>query len=65
MNLRGPDGMTALDRSWGPVGRSLAAVAFEAGLLEAAVTGHLSDEQWRRRVVDGLTPVCGARPGGP
>ncbi|CAM5672491.1 MULTISPECIES: hypothetical protein [Streptomyces] len=57
--------MTALDRSWGPVGRSLAAVAFEAGLLEAAVTGHLSDEQWRRRVVDGLTPVCGARPGGP
>ncbi len=60
VNLRGPDGTTALDRSWGLAEGTLAAVAFEAGLLEAAVTGHLSDEQWRRRVAEGLAPVCGS-----
>ncbi|WP_234346142.1 HAD family hydrolase [Streptomyces sp. NRRL F-5755] len=60
VNLWDPDGMTALDRSWGLAEGTLAAVAFEAGLLEAAVTGHLSDEQWRRRVADGLAPACGS-----
>ncbi|MFH8750718.1 HAD family hydrolase [Streptomyces rimosus] len=60
VNLWDPDGMTALDRSWGLAEGTLAAVAFEAGLLEAAVTGRLSDEQWRRRVAEGLAPVCGS-----
>ncbi|KOG61220.1 hydrolase [Streptomyces griseoflavus] len=60
VNLWDPDGMAALDRSWGLAEGTLAAVAFEAGLLEAAVTGHLSDEQWRRRVADGLAPACGS-----
>lgn len=55
-----PDGMTALDRAWGLAEGTLAGAAFEGGLLRAAVTGRLSDEEWRSRIADELTPVCGS-----
>lgn len=55
-----PDGMNALDRAWGLAEGTLAGVAFESELLLAAVTGQLSDEQWRLRIADDLAPVCGS-----
>ncbi|WP_043688154.1 HAD family hydrolase [Streptomyces xylophagus] len=55
-----PDGMNALDRAWGLAEGTLAGVAFESELLLAAVTGQLSDEQWRLRIADDLSPVCGS-----
>ncbi|MGW0833910.1 hypothetical protein [Streptomyces prunicolor] len=33
---------------------------FEDELLRAAVTGRLSDEEWRSRIADDLKPVCGS-----
>ncbi|WP_406123753.1 HAD family hydrolase [Streptomyces sp. NBC_00989] len=55
-----PDGMSALDRAWGLAEGTLAGAAFEGGLLQAAVTGQLGDEEWRCRIADGLTPACGS-----
>ncbi|OKH99344.1 hydrolase [Streptomyces sp. CB02923] len=60
VHLWDPDGMSALDRSWGLPEGTLAGTAFEDALLSAAVTGHLSDEQWRHRVAEILAPVCGS-----
>ncbi|MGW0474474.1 HAD family hydrolase [Streptomyces coeruleorubidus] len=52
--------MNALDRSWGLAEGTLAGAAFDGELLQAAVTGRLSDEQWRHRVAEVLAPVCGS-----
>ncbi|NEA69058.1 HAD-IA family hydrolase [Streptomyces sp. SID12488] len=60
VHLWEPDGMIALDRSWGLAEGTLAKAAFERDLLHSAVTGQLSDEQWRCQVADDLTPVCGS-----
>ncbi|MFE3683168.1 HAD family hydrolase [Streptomyces sp. NPDC059095] len=60
VHLWEPDGMTALDRAWGLLEGTLANAAFEHELLHSAVTGRLSDEQWRSRVAEDLTPVCGS-----
>ncbi|MDH6455948.1 MULTISPECIES: HAD-IA family hydrolase [unclassified Streptomyces] len=60
VHLWDPDGMNALDRAWGLPEGTLAQAAFEGELLQAAVTGCLSDEQWRDRVAQDLTPVCGS-----
>ncbi|GAA3491524.1 HAD-IA family hydrolase [Streptomyces cremeus] len=60
VNLWDPDGMPALDRAAGLPEGTLAAVAFEPGLLEAAVTGRLTDEEWRARVADVLAEACGS-----
>ncbi|MFJ2738455.1 HAD family hydrolase [Streptomyces sp. NPDC087440] len=60
LNLWDPDGMSALDRARGLPEGTLARAAFEAELLEAAVTGRLTDEEWRARVALALTPTCGS-----
>ncbi|MCX4552950.1 HAD-IA family hydrolase [Streptomyces sp. NBC_01387] len=60
VHLWEPDGMIALDNAWGLIEGTLAEAAFERELLHAAVTGQLSDEQWRRQVAEDLTPVCGS-----
>ncbi|MDQ1022226.1 HAD family hydrolase [Streptomyces afghaniensis] len=60
VHLWDPDGMNSLDRAWGLTEGTLAAAAFDGDLLQAAVTGRLSDEQWRRQVAQVLAPVCGS-----
>ncbi|MFF0478187.1 HAD family hydrolase [Streptomyces sp. NPDC004284] len=60
LRLWDPDGMTALDRAAGLAEGTLARAAFRPALLDAAVTGRISDEQWRRRVADDLAEVCGS-----
>ncbi|MFE5591392.1 HAD family hydrolase [Streptomyces sp. NPDC056549] len=60
LRLWDPDGMTALDREMGVPEGTLAAAAFRPGLLDAAVTGQISDDQWRERVADDLTAICGS-----
>ncbi|MEV8564487.1 HAD-IA family hydrolase [Streptomyces sp. NPDC051322] len=54
------DGMTKLDRAWGLAEGTLARAAFDADLLQAAVTGGLSDEEWRCQVAADLAPFCGS-----
>ncbi|WP_030759068.1 MULTISPECIES: HAD-IA family hydrolase [unclassified Streptomyces] len=63
LRLWDPDGMARLDRKAGLAAGSLAAAAFRPGLLDAAVTGRISDEQWRRHVAEDLAEVCGSRDG--
>ncbi|MEU0413447.1 HAD-IA family hydrolase [Streptomyces griseorubiginosus] len=60
VHLWDPDGMTALDRSWGLPEGTLAGAAFDGELLQEAITGRLSDEQWRRQIAHVLAPVCGS-----
>lgn len=60
VHLWDPDGMTSLDRAWGLTEGTLADAAFDGELLQAAVTGRLSDEQWRGQVAQVLAPVCGS-----
>ncbi|WKD36924.1 HAD family hydrolase [Streptomyces xanthophaeus] len=60
LRLWDPDGMAALDRKAGLAEGTLASAAFRPGLLDAAVTGRISDEQWRRRVADDLAESCGS-----
>lgn len=55
-----PDGMTSLDRAWSLAEGTLARAAFDDDLLQAAVTGRVSDEQWRCQVAEALTPACGS-----
>lgn len=60
LRLWDPDGMTALDRKAGLAEGTLASAAFRPELVDAAVTGRISDEQWRRRVAEDLAEVCGS-----
>ncbi|MFJ6483740.1 MULTISPECIES: HAD family hydrolase [unclassified Streptomyces] len=60
LRLWDPDGMAALDRTAGLAEGTLASAAFRPELLDAAVTGRISDEQWRRRVAEDLAEVCGS-----
>ncbi|WP_328792478.1 MULTISPECIES: HAD family hydrolase [unclassified Streptomyces] len=60
LRLWDPDGMAALDRKSGLAEGTLASAAFRPELLDAAVTGRISDEQWRRRVAEDLAEVCGS-----
>ncbi|GAA0274751.1 hypothetical protein GCM10010302_10430 [Streptomyces polychromogenes] len=59
LRLWDPDGMTALDRELGVPGGTLASAAFRPGLLEEAVTGRISDDQWRERVTEELAATWG------
>ncbi|MGR4851972.1 HAD family hydrolase [Streptomyces sp. LARHCF252] len=60
VHLWDPDGMSSLDRAWGLAEGTLAGAAFDGELLRAAVTGRLSDEQWRGQVAQVLAPACGS-----
>ncbi|WP_037806618.1 HAD family hydrolase [Streptomyces sp. NRRL F-2580] len=60
VRLWDPDGMTALDREAGLAEGTLAAAAFHPALLDAAVSGRISDEQWRQRVAEDLAGSCGS-----
>ncbi|MEU9100591.1 HAD-IA family hydrolase, partial [Streptomyces sp. NPDC048361] len=55
-----PDGMTALDRAAGLPEGTLADAAFRPALLADAVTGVISDAEWRARVARDLAGTCGA-----
>jgi putative hydrolase of the HAD superfamily len=58
VHLWDPEGMTSLDRAWGLTEGTLAGAAFEEELLQAAVTGRLTDQEWRCQVAQVLAPVC-------
>ncbi|MFF0740371.1 HAD family hydrolase [Streptomyces sp. NPDC004111] len=60
VRLWSPDGMTALDRAAGLPEGKLAAAAFRPDLLDAAVTGAISDDQWRAQVAEDLSESCGS-----
>lgn len=64
LRLWDPDGMTALDRASGLPEGTLAAAAFRPALLDDAVTGAISDEEWRARVARDLAATFGAGPAG-
>ncbi|MFG2335120.1 HAD family hydrolase [Streptomyces yangpuensis] len=51
----------ALERANGLRPGALAAAAFAPGRLQPAVTGRITDEQWRDAVAAGLTETCGSR----
>ncbi|WP_052852217.1 HAD-IA family hydrolase [Streptomyces avicenniae] len=52
--------MAALDRAAGVPEGTLAAAAFAPDLLSAAVTGAISDAQWRAQVASDLAGPCGS-----
>ncbi|MFE5720657.1 HAD-IA family hydrolase [Streptomyces erythrochromogenes] len=51
----------ALERASGLRPGALAAAAFAPGRLQPAVTGAISDEQWRSAVAADLADACGSR----
>lgn len=52
--------MTAADQAHGLPPGTLAAAAFAPVRLEAAVTGAVTDEEWRAEVVSDLAVTCGS-----
>lgn len=59
-HLWDPDGMTSLDRAWSLAEGTLVGAAFDDEILQAAITGRVSDEQWRCQGARALTPACGS-----
>ena len=53
------DGMAGVDRAHGLPEGTLAATAFHPDLLLPAITGRVSDVQWRESVAEALTDRCG------
>ncbi|WP_229758756.1 HAD family hydrolase [Peterkaempfera bronchialis] len=60
LRLWDPDGMAALDRARSLPAGTLAAAAFHPDRLLPAVTGQVTDEQWRAAVAADLAEVCGS-----
>ncbi|BBA98203.1 hypothetical protein RVR_4303 [Actinacidiphila reveromycinica] len=60
VHLWPPDAMSSLDLARGLPEGTLARAAFRPALLERAVTGAITDEQWRARVADDLAGACGS-----
>lgn len=55
-----PVPLTDVDRIHGVAAGTLAATAFEDGRLQAAITGGISDEEWRERTAGALAETLGA-----
>jgi len=55
-----PDGMSRTDRAYGLPPGTLAAAAFAPARLLPAVTGRVTDGQWRALVADDLAAACGS-----
>jgi putative hydrolase of the HAD superfamily len=55
-----PQAMPALDRAYGLAAGTLAATAFDPRHLEPAITGQVTDEQWRDAVAEDLAGPCGS-----
>jgi putative hydrolase of the HAD superfamily len=51
--------MTALDRAFGLTDGTVHAAAFAPGRLHPAITGLITDEQWRAVIAEDLAEVCG------
>ena len=49
-----------LEQEFGLPAGTIAAVAFAPAQLAPALTGHISDEQWRAEIAHHLTPHCGS-----
>ncbi|MFD9499973.1 HAD family hydrolase [Streptomyces sp. NPDC060035] len=60
LRLWDPDGMSGLDREYGVPAGTLAAAAFRPERLVPAVTGVVTDEEWRSAVAEDLAEVCGS-----
>jgi putative hydrolase of the HAD superfamily len=60
LRLWDPDEMSGLDREYGLPGGTLAAAAFRPERLAPAVTGKITDEQWRSAVAEDLAEACGS-----
>jgi putative hydrolase of the HAD superfamily len=58
--LRHWPAMEDLERTHGLPAGSLAATAFSPARLDQAITGSITDEQWRLAVADDLAIVCGS-----
>lgn len=53
------DGMPGVDRAYGLPEGTLAATAFHPGHLLPAITGRVSDEEWRESIALALADRCG------
>ncbi|MFJ2958511.1 HAD family hydrolase [Streptomyces sp. NPDC087270] len=60
VHLWAPDAMSSLDRARGLPEGTMAGAAFRPALLELAITGAITDEEWRVRVAADLAAVCGS-----
>ncbi|WP_328465677.1 HAD family hydrolase [Streptomyces sp. NBC_00448] len=60
VHLWAPDAMSSIDRARGLPEGTLAEAAFRPALLERAITGAITDEEWRVRVAADLAAVCGS-----
>lgn len=60
LRLWDPQGMPGLDRAYGLPEGTLAAAAFGPERLVPAVTGAVTDEQWRESVAHELADACGS-----
>ncbi|SEG25893.1 putative hydrolase of the HAD superfamily [Actinacidiphila yanglinensis] len=60
VHLWPPDSMSSLDLARGLPEGTLAAAAFRPELLDLAVTGAITDEEWRARTAADLAAVCGS-----
>ncbi|WP_055586468.1 HAD family hydrolase [Peterkaempfera griseoplana] len=54
------DHMTGLDRAHGLPAGTLAGGAFRPERLQPAITGRVTDQQWRAAVAEDLAGVCGS-----
>jgi putative hydrolase of the HAD superfamily len=59
LRLWDPGAMTTLDRAYGLGDGTLRAAAFAPARLHPAITGLVSDEQWRAGVAQDLAAACG------
>ena len=60
LRLWDPDGMPGLDRAYGLPAGTLAAAAFRPERLLPAITGVVTDEEWRSDIAEDLVAVCGS-----
>ncbi|NKZ00669.1 HAD family hydrolase [Nocardiopsis alborubida] len=61
LRLWPPDAMPGVDRAYGLAEGTLAATAFHPDLLLPAITGRVSDEEWREGVALALADRCGGQ----
>jgi putative hydrolase of the HAD superfamily len=60
LRLWDPGGMPGLDRAYGLPAGTLAAAAFRPERLLPAITGAVTDEEWRSGIAEDLVAVCGS-----
>ncbi|GII30484.1 HAD-IA family hydrolase [Planotetraspora mira] len=62
LRIYDPDGL-ALERDFGLEAGTVTSVAFAPDLVNRALTGHITDEEWQAAIRDRLTALCGSAEG--